>query len=553
MHFNLSSSNSPLVAGLTLCAGVLGFVPALADVIVGSAQPSATTLGQTTATQIRVQAHGTGHGLIVPYYTAQGDMATMLSVTNTDPDNGKVVKLRLRSADNGDAMLSMTLLLAPGDMWTASLRRESGQTVLSPHPKDRSCTLPSLALTDGGRLQTNRLGVSYSEEEKLNQTREGVVEYINMADIPAAAVYGEARQSQSELFQAIKHVNGVAPCGAVLQRMAENFTSESAAAGLGLAAPTGGLMGRWVIVDVPKSLTFTGNMHAVRAVDAIGNNARANFVYFPQTDTSYPVDSVDGVTADPLLRTRAYPGKNAQGVATAAATTAPAVAAMHLDFPDFSTPYTVAIGADAPLLQATQFTQAMSAKSIGHEYVLRSEVQFMTDWVMSMPARRFSAAVDSTNTAPRILYSMIPRQGNQYFHDANTEIPSSSNKKQACFKPRRYFETNLDDDGQGLGPRFVSLDPPYSRRICGMVNVLTFGTMDSTLGASATRTGRGDSDSIVSPPSNRDGWMRMDFADSVTQLGLPMLAGSFNSAVNPAIQPGISGNFGANSGHWYQR
>lgn len=539
------------MAALVLCAGALGFVPALADVIVGTAQPSATTLGLRTATQIRVQSHGSGHGLIVPYFTTQDDATTMLNITNTDRENGKVVKLRIRGAGNGDVLLSMTLLLAPGDMWAAALQtRDPGKSVLFAHPNDKTCTLPQIASFASEQLRTDRLAVAYSASEKANQTREGTIEYITMADIPAAAMYGPARQSQSDLFQAIKHVNGVAPCGTALNRLLdENFTSESAAAEFGLAAPTGGLTGRWIIMNVPKSLTFTGAMHVVRAVDANGQDARANFVQFPQTGALYPAAKVDGVTADPLLRTQAYPGKSAQGAATSPPTTAPAVAALHLDFPDFSTPYTVAPGVQAPLAQAAQFTEAMSVKAAANEYLTEPSAQFKTDWVLSSPARRFSIAVDHAGAQPRVLYSMVPATGAQYYHEFNAGL-SPSDRNQACTSFNHNALEVADRDGVfRTGPQFTG--SPIFVHQCGVVSVVPFNTGSptvSTLQASVTRAWIG-----FTSFGPAEGWAKLHTVDPNTQLGRPLLAGAFSSAMNPAARPGVSANYGMNSEHWYTR
>ena len=42
-----------------------------------------------------VDAGGIGHQLVFPYFSAQGDNATLLSITNTDTTNGKLVKVTL--------------------------------------------------------------------------------------------------------------------------------------------------------------------------------------------------------------------------------------------------------------------------------------------------------------------------------------------------------------------------------------------------------------------------------------------------------------------------
>lgn len=548
------SAIAPLAAA---CLGLVPLVAAHADVIPGTGEPGATTLGQTTATQIRVDSQGTGHGLIVPYFTTQNGAITLLNVSNTDRANGKLVKVRIRGAANGDVLLSLTLLLAPGDMWAASLRRrESGHAALFAHPNDRTCTLPSLQPIESEPLRTDRLAVSYSPEDLANQTREGLVEYINMADIPAAAMYGASRQSQSELFRAIKHVGGVAPCGAVLGRLDENFTSETLAAELGLAAPTGGLAGRWIIMNVSGSLTFTGPMHAVRAVDAGGMDARANFVQFPQTDVPYALKRVNGATADPLLRTQAYPGKNANGAATQVASTGPAVRALHLDFPDFSTPYTVAPGPDAALAQATQFTDALAVKTAANEHLMTPAVDFRTDWVVSLPARRFSVAMDHTIAEPRLLYSMVPGTGNQYFHDTNMRA-SDTDKNVACVVLPQWPKVVNRDGKVELRDITVSPHDRLYRGTCGAVAVYSFvsevTTADpleprSVLAATATRSSHSR---IIA--RSVEGFTTLDFFTAPTNLGLPVVASAFSSALNPAARPGVLANYGMNSEHLYTR
>ncbi|MBP7530325.1 MAG: cell surface protein, partial [Ottowia sp.] len=61
---------------------------------------------------------GTGHQLFTPYYTAQGNMATLINIVNTDAVNGKAVKVRFRGASNSDDVLDFTLFLSPGDVWS---------------------------------------------------------------------------------------------------------------------------------------------------------------------------------------------------------------------------------------------------------------------------------------------------------------------------------------------------------------------------------------------------------------------------------------------------
>jgi hypothetical protein len=539
---------------MALCAcTLLGVRAANADVIVGTGQPSATTLGQTTATQIRVESRGTGHGLIVPYYTTQNQTATLLNVTNTDLENGKVVKLRIRGAANGDELLSMQILLSPGDVWTASLSSDrSGAAALT--VVDTSCTLPAVsAIFPAFSLATQRLNPLLAQADLFNHTREGIVEFLNMADIPAGRFYGAERNARSELADAttVSTESGAPSCAAAETKLSANFANEGAAAAIGLASPTGGLTGRWTIINVPTTLTFTNSMHVVKAVDANGADARANFAFFPQLDTPYPATSVDGLTADPLLRTQALRSKSADGSTNVAADRLPVVTARHSDFPDFSTPYVVLPSPQAALAQAELFTRATAVKSATNEYFVPADLAAKTDMVFSAPARRFSVAVDSSQPQSRLLYSMIPSAGRQFFHSENTlMLMRASDPGQACVR----FRNAARSAGKvGYRPNdFVSVPLPTAWDLCGMVSVQSIGAQrslqDSALNASVTQSAK-----AWHTFQRSEGWESVNFVDSLTDLGTPMIANFFASAVNPAVSPGISGNFGVSAEHWYKR
>ena len=57
--------------------------------MVGGASAAVITAGDTTAVDLRVNAGGIGHSLLVPYYTAQRGNSTLINIVNTDTVNGK--------------------------------------------------------------------------------------------------------------------------------------------------------------------------------------------------------------------------------------------------------------------------------------------------------------------------------------------------------------------------------------------------------------------------------------------------------------------------------
>jgi hypothetical protein len=516
-----------------------------ADVIPGTGQPGTTTLGLSNATQLVSAPAGLGHALLLPYFSAQNGNATLLSITNTDLANAKALKVSFRGASNGDSLLEMTVLLAPGDVWNGTLRA-GANGVAELVTADPTCTLPKLAAGVPQPLMTGRLNPQWTAAEKANHTREGYVQVINMADIPDTT----SAPNPSALLLAIKPVNGAFSCDtAALQAaiLQTNHTVESAAAALGFATPTGGLGGKWSIINVPQTTTYSGSMHALRAVNASGADARGNFVLFPPTDVAY-AGAIGLVTADPLLRSLSHTAKTALG-APSGPTAAATVQALSLDLPDLSTPYLsgVASGADVALAQAERVTAALSSRFITNEYATDAVIAAVTDWVLSMPARRYSVAMDyAASPSPRRLYSQVPPFGNQYFHDGNTHV-NPSNPSQACMTAASQLFADRNAHIKTGG--FVFMGPTALTRMCGAVSVVSFNAAPPAASALAASVARYDNGAEAFV----NGWGRLGLADSATSLGLPVIGSGLIKATNPVATPGVSGTYGLTAEHWYTR
>lgn len=244
------------VMALSIAAmiGGLGFAGAAsADVIVGTgatpltvADMAAGKIATPTANALEVTRAGVGHALIVPYFNAQNGNMTVLHVTNTDQTNGKVAKVRFRSASNSDDLLDFQVFLSPGDVWTAAVVADANglaQIVTA----DNTCTVPALAsgVPQSFNNSTARLPSYLTEAQRNALTREGYVEIFNVADISALKAFdtngalNAAGPNRSALYTATKHVNGVAPCsvaGSAARTLLNNaaiadYQTEAAAAG----------------------------------------------------------------------------------------------------------------------------------------------------------------------------------------------------------------------------------------------------------------------------------------------------------------------------------
>ena len=243
-----------------------------------------------TATVLEVNPGGLGHKLVVPYYNAQSTNATMLNLVNTDTTNGKAVKVRFRGASNSDDVFDFTLLMSPGDAWSAMVA-QNANGIATLTTNDTTCTLPAMVgRSDATRtFVLDRLPTYGDAAARAAQTREGYVEILNMADIPPIAGTGT-------LFTAIKHVNGVAPCSSAAFEFLKNDIAGTIPANL--ANPSSGLTANWTIINVNDATSWSGTATAIEARVAAGGAAGLGaFVLFPQAGGNANVVA----SADPLF------------------------------------------------------------------------------------------------------------------------------------------------------------------------------------------------------------------------------------------------------------
>ena len=400
---------------------------------------------------VTVQPSGVGDMLIVPYFSTQSDNATLLSLTNTDLVSGKAVKVRFRGAANSDDVFDFQVFLSPGDVWTANVSKGAdGLSRLT--TSDKSCTKPSAAVLNATPFITSRLDQRLTGDALATGTREGYIEIIGMADIPPHSRAGETTSranawapvdltatpqatgllrtatpaltladQQNPLWTAIKHVDGVAPCAgtaftALDSANAFNLTNAPGAWGttvgtrtaaqFGMTPLTGGLMADWSIVNVVNAAAWGGQAIALSAPAAPGAartlaTTNLNVLYAPQIGAGTGAAIAKAWSADPLFlkadaNTLVYNMTSQNYVAPAGV--APVFEAGYYDLPDLSTAFVNATpGTKAQQDNADQITaitnQLAARTSIINEYATESAINGATDWVFSMPTRRYSVAM----------------------------------------------------------------------------------------------------------------------------------------------------------------
>ena len=559
-----------LALSIAAMIGGLGFAGAASAGVLNTVKTAAD------ATALQLSEGGVGHMLLVPYYNVQNGNMTVLHVVNTDTVNGKAVKVRFRGAANSDDVMDFQVYMSPGDVWTAAVTADPATGVAQVQSADATCTIPALGNNTPQLFTTGRLdsvAAPYkSDAVKANGTREGYVEIFNMADIPRPAAPVE-----TDLYTLIKHVNKVAPCSttagaaALWAKVGKNYTVAADAAAAGFDTPTGGLMGDWYIINVPETTTFSGAATAVVAVDGSGASARGNFVHFPQIDTavsSIGVTAINDFTADPLLRTDAV---DAGGTTLTVAS----VAAGFYDLPDMSTPYLSAdIG--APKNQAAALTSALAVTSVTNQYANDESISAKTDWVFSMPTRRYSVAANyeavtgsagatDTNVKYRLFSNLAPgavtaaaSAQDEWFFAANTPIATDGSGNICVIADgQRFWDREETTAGAATqGPVFSPRTPGRVANValCGETSVLVFkDTGNSVLASSVAR-------STMTTGTYTNGWGVVQTDNPVAsvpvtngQQGLPLMGASFIKLTNPEAAPGLSGTYGITWPHRFTR
>jgi hypothetical protein len=466
------------------------------------AQPSGA------ATALEVNRHGIGHMLIVPYFSAQGGNTTLLNIFNAS-DTAKAVKVRFRGAGNGDELASFQVFLNAFDAWTVNISSGAGGLpVLA--TIDRSCTVP--AAINGQQFSISRLNPAMTGTLRANQAREGYIEIIAMGDVIR----------DTPLWREMTLSFGAPPCAPSVLGALTRFDPQ-------LAPPSTGLMANWILINVPQTTIWSGEALAYEArhdgLASTGNN-----VFFPHAESPLTSADVAQYTADPLFNF---------------ANGGPVVTPTSRDLPDLSTPYTSPV--TAPQHQANELSFEIAAQRSAVEFFTDPTVQATTDWVASMPTRRYYAAVDYRGPTLITNRGSFGADSAVYFSRLSDRDVSSSG--QSCYVTMvfQFLMTLYDRESNLLSSELAPGILGQQITFCGMVSVFSVfdskGAASPTLKAAATRTSVPESAAIVL--AGKDGlavlkWTVLD----ATEKGQPVLVRQFSRAINPSVAPGISGTYG---------
>jgi hypothetical protein len=369
-----------------------------------AAVASIGTLGFAGAVQaVNVNADGLGQVLIYPYYTTQSVGSTtaaynsLLSVVNSTA-SAKAVKVRFIEGKNSREVLDFNLFLSANDVWTAAvIPFGDGAGVFT---LDHSCTVP--LVSSSGTAPTPFVNFAYAGDgggDGLDRTKEGYIEIIEMGVVTGTTAAG------------VTHVGG--PGGSPTCKAIDD-----ASATANTTNPTGGLFGGISLINVLAGVDVSENAVAL-------DNFRTTGKY------DLPGD-------------------------------------IKPDLRDVNPPTAVVFNGNAGVVSATGFAQNVDAVSalfmvnhVYNEFVLDTGTASHTDWVLTMPTKRYYFNADGSVN---------------YLFQRNFTTNSCDDVTLTIYDREEFTKTTP----QGFSP------PPPPGKVAGLcweANVMVFQNADSLLGS----------------------------------------------------------------------
>jgi hypothetical protein len=313
-----------------------------------------------------------------------------------------------------------------------------------------------------------------------------------------------------------------------------------------MVASTGGLMANWTIINTVNSAAWGGQATALKA------SAAKDILYFSQVETA--VTNVETLTADPLFlscdKVHSF-NATTNALNSTGVTTVAAIASAGLyDLPDLTTPMETGTTTIAQL----KAIQAQLAKtSVIAEFATESGIAGSTDWVFSMPTRRYAVAMAYSkitasddgrrfNAAYLLSGGLYPAASTPAVNSAADGVFNAANtsviNRLICVsgaKPVAY------DREENTATTTVVVSPSVlgKQQYCGEVSVFAFnnGAASAALKASVAVS--------AVDVTYSSGWATLNTTATATDTpatvrGLPLLGGAFMKASNGTQGYGVT-------------
>ncbi|CAH1077666.1 hypothetical protein [Candidatus Nitrotoga sp. 1052] len=472
----------------------------------------------TASAAVHLSDNGQGQVLIYPYYTTRAGNDTYLSVLNTTALS-KALKVRFSEGKNGRTVLDFHIYLSPYDIWTAAVVNTANGAKLV--TADKSCTAP--AIPAGGKGFTN---FAYSSAvldsiqqsggdgatTSLDRTREGYFEIIEMGTITNTAINA-----------AITHASGVPANCAVVQAATMDMGVASTLIVGGQSArafkATGGLSGTASLVNVAGGTDFG---YAPVVLEAFSPSLVENIWNYP--DSIFP-----DMTSTERTSLVLYKGSVVSSSWNK--------------------------GSDA-------ISALLMHDNIINEYVLDNTTLSGTDWVITMPTKRYNVPVHNKSWVT---------DATQLFSPFTSKFWGNGNgwRNGAC---ERWTKDLSYWNREGESVKFIDFPEPAPGGeipLCWETNVVTFN--HSYVLGSVSQVNvpvyfehgwvrmpfNSDNIPVVNGQTDGNGVVHPNASHSLTSIngdkyfGLPTVGFMVQDFINQNAAPGILATYGGNFNHKY--
>ena len=476
---------------------------------------------------VRVNADGHGQALIYPYYTARSTISgnafvTAFSTINTT-DKAKALKVRFLEGKTGAPVFDFNLFLSAYDVWTAGIvAAGEGAGIFT---QDNSCAVPSISRDSAAPSKFQSVAyVGDTLGDSLDRTYEGYFEVLEMGTIDPASPLGVS----------ITHVSNYS--GNNLSKPPCTNLPSTDALPTALSRPAGGLMGNASYINVNEGTDFSADAVALSQWSDKPQWSKSGSASPNLSDaspfTSLVVDSRP--TSDTVYVTRWSSGRDA-------------VSALFM------------------------------VDHVRNDYSVEFSIKAATDWIVTMPTKRFY--VDKDRTDPPFSRSS----------DTLNRVPYNCETSKSTQGPLLPLYYDREAQSVGLPIDFAVGSLPF--RLCGAATAVAL----SPNSGSAATSHVFQSVNVSNLPLNAtwiNGWLDMQTAmpsrdasgqligtaklvapvgstsvmDSstgavtsgvtATYLGLPIVGfsgQSYSTMGLPGINPNILSNYGGSFVHKFTR
>jgi hypothetical protein len=297
-----------------------------------------------SASAVMLSSGGTGQVLLFPYFTANANNNTLISIVNTKA-TPKALRVRFAEGENGRDALSLNVYLNSHDVWTATIGLAVSSAATTLVTSDKSCTVP--AIPGSGVLFSNAAFSGASADAgsaALSRTHEGYIEVIEMGTLTDATL--------------------ASTCTALVAAwQSDGLFSQNPLARL--ANATGGLYGNGYIINVEQGTVFA---YAATALEDF------------RVD---PLDRPRGSSASVALH--AAPGDAHPNLSDALSDPARRIAIASVQ----TSAGVIAATYSAPSRAIDAVSAALSASTAATDYSMAAAEGSTTAIVFAYPTRRF--------------------------------------------------------------------------------------------------------------------------------------------------------------------